>query len=573
MNDEPQRRRTSGGGRHTAGRAPRARQKIALTPARVAQGCVALALGGVLTGLTVHGAAAAQSQRAQMLDARTAVTDAALDAVAVAHAASRAAAGVTVDDGRVAQLEAATAELEKLLDETGVDALRAAGTVSRSAGRAGDDGADDADPGDQGSRAADPVAAGTGAAGEGGASAPTNGATDGAADAAPTGPSAGSSPGSATAPSADPSTQADGLLSASERPLAVPPPASAAPSTAASTPAPPTSAPTTAPSAPTTAPTNAPATAPTTAPTTGSADRAGTTPTAGPTGDATGTSEATAGSSDAARTTPDATTTATTPTATTPVAPDATTAPGATPGSSDQVAQDAVVVPPVEGPEDATTRKLREALARVVELRDAVLETTEDKQAERAAAADAAQQKAAELRVAAAAAEQAKAEAAEAERQAQEEAAAQAAAAAAAERAAWKKSLLGYANGRIPASALCAPTFDAGALLRCDAAQDLDALDAAYYADFGVHVTITDSYRSYASQVTCRATKGWLCATPGTSNHGTGVAVDLGGGIQTFGTKQHRWMKAHAADYGWAHPGWAEPGSSKPEPWHWEYTR
>jgi|GEM_PF-383564 len=561
MNDEPQRRRTSGGGRHTAGRAPRARQKIALTPARVAQGCVALALGGVLTGLTVHGAAAAQSQRAQMLDARTAVTDAALDAVAVAHAASKAAAGVTVDDGRVAQLEAATAELEKLLDETGVDALRAAGTVSRSAGRAGDDRAEDASLGDRGSRAADPVAAGTGEAGEGGASAPTNEATDGAADAAPTGPSADSSAGSTTAPSAaSPSTETDGLLSASERPLVVPPASSAA----ASTPAPPTtptSAPPTAPSAPTTAPT--------TVPTTGSADRAGTTRTAGPTGDATGTPEATAGSSDAARTTPDATTTATTPTATTPVAPDATMAPGATPGSSDQVAQDAVVVPPVEGPEDAATRRIREALARVVELRDAVLETTEDKQAERAAAADAAQQKSAEVRAAAAAAEQAKAD----EAAAQARAAADAQAQEAAERAAWKKSLLGYANGRIPASALCAPTFDADALLRCDAAQDLDALDAAYYADFGVHVTITDSYRSYASQVTCRATKGWLCATPGTSNHGTGIATDLGGGIQTFGTKQHRWMKAHAAQYGWAHPGWAEPGSSKPEPWHWEYTR
>ncbi|UJP41591.1 D-alanyl-D-alanine carboxypeptidase family protein [Cellulomonas palmilytica] len=110
-------------------------------------------------------------------------------------------------------------------------------------------------------------------------------------------------------------------------------------------------------------------------------------------------------------------------------------------------------------------------------------------------------------------------------------------------------------------------------MLRCDAAEDLEALDVAYHAAFGSHLSITDSYRSYGAQVTCRATKGWLCATPGTSNHGTGIAVDLGGGIQSFGASQHLWMKEHADEFGWAHPAWARAGGSKPEAWHWEYVR
>ncbi len=232
-----------------------------------------------------------------------------------------------------------------------------------------------------------------------------------------------------------------------------------------------------------------------------------------------------------------------------------------------------VVVPPVAGPEDTTTRKLREAVERVVELSEEVAETTQEERERIAAAEKAAAEKAAAEKAAAEAKAKAEAEAkakAEAEAKAKAEAEAKAKAA---QRAAWKSSVNGYANGRIPASVLCAPSFDSSALLRCDAAEDLSALDAAYYEAFGTHLSITSSYRSYSAQVSCRRTKGWLCAAPGTSNHGTGIAVDLGGGIQTFGTKQHKWMQANAAAYGWVHPSWARAGGSKPEAWHWEYTR
>ena len=176
-----------------------------------------------------------------------------------------------------------------------------------------------------------------------------------------------------------------------------------------------------------------------------------------------------------------------------------------------------------------------------------------------------------------AAADRAQAAAAQAAAEQAAAAAAQAAADAAAaaqeqQRRQWADSLDGYPNGRIPASALCAPSFDPQALLRCDAAQALDRLDAAYATVFGANLQVTDSYRSYAAQVTCRRTKGSLCARPGTSNHGWGLAVDLGGAAHSAGTEAHDWLLANARTYGWDLPGWARANGSKPEPWHWEYV-
>lgn len=204
-------------------------------------------------------------------------------------------------------------------------------------------------------------------------------------------------------------------------------------------------------------------------------------------------------------------------------------------------------------PDDATPASVRTAAAEVSALAQEVRTTAE---ANRVAAAAAA---------AAAAQAQAEAEAAAAE-------AARVAAEKAAQREAWKRSLQGYANGKIPSSALCGVSWDSAVQLRCDAAEALEQLNTAYVAAFGTNLKISDSYRSYAGQVACRRTKGWLCAAPGTSNHGTGVAVDFGGGIESFGTKQYTWMKSNAAEFAWTHPEWAERGSSKPEAWHWEYA-
>ena len=62
------------------------------------------------------------------------------------------------------------------------------------------------------------------------------------------------------------------------------------------------------------------------------------------------------------------------------------------------------------------------------------------------------------------------------------------------------------------------------------------------------------SYRSYEAQSELFATKPGLAALPGTSNHGRGVALDLCGGVEDFGSPQHRWLRQNGAAYGWDNP-------------------
>jgi len=107
-------------------------------------------------------------------------------------------------------------------------------------------------------------------------------------------------------------------------------------------------------------------------------------------------------------------------------------------------------------------------------------------------------------------------------------------------------------------------------VLRCDAQQALASLDAAFKAQFGTDLTISSAYRDYATQVVLKATKGALAATPGESNHGWGLAVDLSG-LGPEGSPKHAWMRANAPTYGWSHPTWARIGGTNPEAWHWEF--
>jgi hypothetical protein len=146
-----------------------------------------------------------------------------------------------------------------------------------------------------------------------------------------------------------------------------------------------------------------------------------------------------------------------------------------------------------------------------------------------------------------------------------------AAAARVAEAKAMAEAAKSYGNGQIPSSVLCGLGWAPGELLRCDAAAELENLNRAFRAAFGRNLSVTDGYRSYGEQVSVAATKGGLAAVPGTSNHGWGQAVDLSGGIESFGTAEHAWMVANAGSYGWKLPAWAQAGGSKPEAWHWEY--
>lgn len=131
-------------------------------------------------------------------------------------------------------------------------------------------------------------------------------------------------------------------------------------------------------------------------------------------------------------------------------------------------------------------------------------------------------------------------------------------------------SLDGYANGLVPPQALCSLPQD-GHMLRADAAAAFQRLNAAYADAFGEPICVTDSYRSLSVQQRLYVEKPDLAAVPGTSNHGRGVAVDLCGGINDYGTSAHEWMRDNAPEYDWVLPSWARADGSKPEPWHWEY--
>ncbi len=132
-------------------------------------------------------------------------------------------------------------------------------------------------------------------------------------------------------------------------------------------------------------------------------------------------------------------------------------------------------------------------------------------------------------------------------------------------------STAGYSNGRIPTSVLCAVPWAPGHMLRCDAALQLEALNEAYRGRFGTNIPITDSYRSYASQVAVRAAKPHLAAVPGTSNHGWGLALDLSTPISGGRSAEYAWLRVNGPDYGWDNPAWARLDGSKPEPWHFEF--
>ena len=126
-----------------------------------------------------------------------------------------------------------------------------------------------------------------------------------------------------------------------------------------------------------------------------------------------------------------------------------------------------------------------------------------------------------------------------------------------------------YGNGQIPENLLQGLSWDNHAI-RPDAATALERVNAAFAATFGVNLQINDGYRSYSDQVATKASRGYWAATPGYSNHGLAVAVDIGG--LAYGNAMYEWMAANAGAYGWVNPDWAKQGGRKPEPWHWEFT-
>jgi LAS superfamily LD-carboxypeptidase LdcB len=138
----------------------------------------------------------------------------------------------------------------------------------------------------------------------------------------------------------------------------------------------------------------------------------------------------------------------------------------------------------------------------------------------------------------------------------------------------------GYRNGRIPRNKLQQINQGNHRLYK-DAAQSFIQM-ASDAQKVGISLNVSDSYRPIEQQIALIPRKGayskaapfgtppdtarfpnGLGATPGTSNHGWGLAVDLNRGSDFNQTLV--WLQTNASTYGF--------NTISGEPWHWEYTR
>lgn len=126
----------------------------------------------------------------------------------------------------------------------------------------------------------------------------------------------------------------------------------------------------------------------------------------------------------------------------------------------------------------------------------------------------------------------------------------------------------GTLNGNVPDSALCSypNAIDSDGRGQARAVAAYVAMNEAFKAEFGHDLVISSTYRTYQDQVSTKASKGWLAATPGWSNHGFGLAIDIRGT-----PLEKRWVQQNGPEYGWWHPTWARADGRKPEDWHYEY--
>lgn len=115
-------------------------------------------------------------------------------------------------------------------------------------------------------------------------------------------------------------------------------------------------------------------------------------------------------------------------------------------------------------------------------------------------------------------------------------------------------------NGQLPYSSLS--RIAGGGYLVPPAAAAWNALAAHIYRETGAKIAPNgpnSSYRTYAMQVEMKAIYGTNAATPGTSNHGWGLAVD---------TDDHDLVNRYGAPFGyqkaWSDASW--------EPWHMKYA-
>jgi len=122
-------------------------------------------------------------------------------------------------------------------------------------------------------------------------------------------------------------------------------------------------------------------------------------------------------------------------------------------------------------------------------------------------------------------------------------------------------------NGNVTPNLLTTTT--AGKQLAIAPAASYERLNAAFVQRFGKRLDITYGYRSIDQQWALFRLYGYPhAAIPGTSNHGLGLAVDLGSGVQTYRSPEWSWMNTVGRTHGWVP---LNEGNLSFEPWHWAY--
>jgi hypothetical protein len=115
-------------------------------------------------------------------------------------------------------------------------------------------------------------------------------------------------------------------------------------------------------------------------------------------------------------------------------------------------------------------------------------------------------------------------------------------------------------NGRLPSSALS--KIAGGGKLEHKAAAAWNAMAVHIFEKTGVKIAPNgplSSYRTYEQQVYMKQIHGDNAATPGTSNHGWGLAVD---------TDDYTIINRYGAQFGWQ-KAWSDASW---EPWHFKYA-
>lgn len=125
-------------------------------------------------------------------------------------------------------------------------------------------------------------------------------------------------------------------------------------------------------------------------------------------------------------------------------------------------------------------------------------------------------------------------------------------------------------NGRFTDAELCDLSWNEYSLSP-RAAISLTALNESFRSEFDRDLCLVSGYRTLSAQQRLAVTRGRYAATPGRSNHGLGLAIDLCSS-ETSSREVWSWLHTYGPIYGWKNPPWAQRGGNGPyEPWHWEF--